>query len=332
MFTPRPLLLSLALSLVVLGTACGVPDAPSAEEVPEQPDAALGSASPEEPLPASSATFPVTVSVGDDDVTLAERPERIVSLSPTATEMLFAIGADEQVVAVDTHSNFPPEAPTSDLSGFEPNVEAILGYEPDVVVASSDPGGLVSGLAAAQVPTIVHAAAGSLDDAYAQIEQLGAATGHVADAARLVARMRSEIGDIVAQAAGRGEGLSYYHELDTSLFSVSSDTFIGEVYGLLGLDNIADEAAERAGSPYPQLSAEYVVEADPDLILLADTKCCDVDAETVAARPGWGEVSAVKHDAIVELDDDVASRWGPRVVQLLRRVADEVAALQPQEG
>ncbi|MCA1670665.1 MAG: ABC transporter substrate-binding protein, partial [Actinobacteria bacterium] len=121
---------------------------------------------------------------------------------------------------------------------------------------------------------------------------------------------------------------TYYHELDQTYFSVTSDTFIGQVYSLVGLRNIAGEA-KGAGSQYPQLSAEFIIKSDPDIIFLADTKCCDQTAATVSKRPGWGGIDAVENEAIVELDDDIASRWGPRVVDYLRAVVEAISKLQP---
>jgi iron complex transport system substrate-binding protein len=254
----------------------------------------------------------------------AAAPERIVSLSPTATEMLFAIDAGGQVVAVDDNSNYPSEAPASDLSGLEPNVEAIIGYEPDLVVLSEDPGDVEAGLEAADVETLLLPAATTLDDTYQQIEQLGEVTGHAPEADELVASMRGEIDDLVASLPdSEGSAPTYYHELDPTFFTATSSTFIGDVYSLAGLENIAD-AADTDASGYPQLSAEYVLEQDPDLIFLADTNCCQQSAETVAARPGWSDLSAVRQDNVVELDDDIASRWGPRVVDLLETVIDAV--------
>jgi iron complex transport system substrate-binding protein len=137
--------------------------------------------------------------------------------------------------------------------------------------------------------------------------------------------MQSRINDLAG--ARRTRGVSYYHELDQKLFSVTSNTFIGEVYSLVGLRNIAD-AVKEAGNDYPQLSAEYIIRADPDVIFLADTKCCGQSARTVAARAGWNGIAAVRSGAIVELDDDIASRWGPRVVDYLRIVADALTELE----
>jgi iron complex transport system substrate-binding protein len=252
--------------------------------------------------------------------------KRIVSMSPTATEMLFAIGAGPQVVAVDSNSNYPKEAPKTDLSAYQPNLEAIAGYKPDLVVYSDDPGELGAGLAKLGIPAMKEPAAKGLDDTYAQLDQLGRATGHPAEAAKVTATMKAEIAKIVA--AGRPERpLTYYHELDKNLYSATSKTFIGQLYSLLGMDNIAD-AADKDKSGYPQLSAEYVVKADPDLIFLADTKCCGQSAKTVAARDGWDQITAVKSGGVVELDDDVASRWGPRVVDFLKAISAKAQTLE----
>jgi len=272
------------------------------------------------------AGFPVTLDTPTGKVEIAQRPTRVVSLSPTATEMLFAIDAGDQVVAVDDQSNYPPSAPTTKLSGYQPNVEAIAGYRPDLVVFSTDTGDLAASLRRLAIPALGLPAATRLDDSYAQIQQLGKATGHTAEAEGLVTTMRSEIQQIVATAK-LDRPLTYYHELDKNLFSATSKTFIGQLYAQLGLQNIADKA-DKEGSGYPQLSPEYVVKADPDLIFLADTKCCAQSAEAVAARAGWEEVRAVKDGAVVGLDDDVASRWGPRVVDFLRVIAAKLKTLE----
>lgn len=272
--------------------------------------------------------FPVTVGSGETAVQIPARPERIVSLSATATEMLYAIGAGDQVVAVDANSDYPAGVPTTDLDGFEPNLEAVGSYEPDLVVASTDPGGLVSGLERLGVPTLLHPAATTLDDTYTQLERLGVATGHVAEAAAVVGQMQADIDAIVDDLPARSQPLTYYHELDTTYFSVTSATFLGQLYGLLGMRSIADDAGSAEGD-YPQLSAEFIVDADPDVILLNTAQCCGVDAEVVASRPGWDQLSAVRENRIIALDDDIASRWGPRVVDFLRTLADELATLEP---
>ena len=270
-----------------------------------------------------AATYPVTVG----DVTLESQPMRIVSLSPTATEMLYAVGAGSQVVAVDEYSNYPQEAVDlgTTLSGYEPNIEAISEFTPDLVIASYDPGSLVQQLGEIGVPVYLADAVTSIDAAYEQIENIGLLTGHAAEATALTESMRAQIEEAVAGVTLPAEPLSYYHELDSTLYSVTSNTFIGSVYSLFGLRNIADNV--EAGNDYPQLSAEVIVSADPDLIFLADTKCCGETAETVAAREGWGSLKAVTNGNVIELDDDIPSRWGPRIVDFVLAIRDAVAAL-----
>jgi cobalamin transport system substrate-binding protein len=311
---PRPLAAALAVLLALVLAACGGDDgepaaAPATGSAAEQP---------------AVDRFPVTVEAANGAVVLHERPDRIVSLSPTATESLFAIGAGEQVIAVDDQSNHPAEAPVTDLSGFQPNIEAIAGYDPDLVVAGFDPGGLVEGLEQVGVTVLLQPAATDLEEAYEQMEELGLATGNTPEAVELVTTMRSRIDDLVESA--EGEGLSVYHELGPDYFSATSQTFIGSVYELLGLENIADEADAEAPD-YPQLSAEYILSSDPDLIVLADTKCCGQTAEKLAARPGWRQIGAVAEGHVVEADDDVASRWGPRTVDFVELVVAALAEI-----
>jgi iron complex transport system substrate-binding protein len=259
-------------------------------------------------------------------VTVAKRPTRIVSLSATATETLFAIGAGRQVVAVDDQSDFPKTAPKTALSGYTPNVEAIAGYRPDLVVVAYDPKDLVSALERLGIPVIFHKPATTLAGAYQQMRQLGRVTGHGPQAAALVARMKGQIARIVAKRKRSAAGLSVYHELDPTLFSANSNTFVGRVYGLFGLKNIADAAP--GGSDYPQLSAEYVISSDPDLVVLADSVCCDQSLSTLAARPGWAGIEAVRNRSVVRIDDSIAARWGPRLVNLVRAIGTALGRIQ----
>ena len=273
------------------------------------------------------AQFPVTITTPAGTVTLAKKPRRIVSLSPTATESLFAIGAGKQVIAVDDRSDYPKAAPRTKLSGFTPNVEAIAGYRPDLVVIAYDPKGLSTALRKLGITVVHHDGARSFGGAYTQIRQLGLLTGHAAQARALIAKMRATIGKIVRASQPTGARLSVYHELDPDLFSATSKTFVGKVYAALGMRNIAD-AADSTGTGYPQLSAEYVVAASPDVIVLADGVCCGQKPSTVAARPGWDRISAVRTGSIVRIDDSIASRWGPRLVNFFRAMSSALARLQ----
>ena len=275
----------------------------------------------------SPGSFPVTVVASNGKVTITARPSRVVSLSPTATETLFAIGAGSQVVAVDDQSDYPKSAPQTSLSGFTPNVEAIAAYRPDLVVIAYDPKGLSGALQRLGITVLHQDGAKSFKGAYQQIRQLGLVTDHGSAAVALVVRMKARIAAIVQHARPTGRRLSVYHELTPDLYSATSKTFVGQVYASLGLRNIAD-AADSVGTGYPQLSAEYVVSASPDVIVLADTVCCGEKPSTVAARPGWDRISAVRTGSIVRIDDSIASRWGPRLVNYFRALSSALARLR----
>ena len=290
--------------------------------------ASSGSAAPSSPraTPTSSAAaaqFPVTVHAANGNVTIARRPTAIVSLSATATEMLFAIGAGAQVKAVDRDSDYPPNVPRSTLNALELNVEAVAAYQPDLVVAAGLSKAQSQQLAKLSVHVLDEPAATDVSQSYQQLTQLGAATGHPNAAAAVVARMKQQIAAIARSTPKRSA--TYYYELDQTYYSVTSATFIGRALRLLGLASIADSAKGAAASGgYPQLSAEFILNADPGYVFLADTRCCKQSLATLARRPGWSTLSAVRNGRVLALDDDIASRWGPRLVDLLRTVADAI--------
>jgi cobalamin transport system substrate-binding protein len=273
-------------------------------------------------LPAGGASppaFPVTIRAANGDVQIGSRPVRIVSLSPTHTETLFAIGAGQQVIAVDDQSSYPARAPRTNLSGYRPNIEAIASYRPDLVVVSND-GGIVGSLRKLGITVLLEPAADNLAQAYEEIRQLGAATGHLQTATVVVRSMQTTMTKLIRSVPKRSRHLKVFHELEPDLFSATSKTFIGQVYKIFGFRNIAD-AADKTGTGYPQLSNEYVLAANPDLVVLADSKCCAQSAKAVAARPGWSNIAAVRRRGVIPVDDDIASRWGPRVVDFVRAVA-----------
>ncbi len=306
----------------LLAVACSSSDDDTVATVDDVVDqVAEPEASADEPADADVLDEPAP----DDEIVQDEVPyaQRIVSLSPTATETLFAIGADDLVVAVDDQSNYPAHAPSSGMSSFTPNVEAIAAFEPDLVVMSFDPGGIEDGLRAlGSIGVLIQGPATDLGDAYAQIEQLGSATGHIGEAAELVGQMQLDIGVLAERAAMEGAGGTFFHEIDNTLYSLTSSTFAGQIYALAGLTNLAD-AVDPDGEffGYPQLSQEFVIEQDPDFIFLADAAYGE-SAETVAVRPGWEILSAVRNGRVIPLDADTSSRWGPRIPEFLSTIID----------
>lgn len=302
----RSLWPALAIAFVAVGSACGA--------------TAAAHPSPR------SGPFPVTFKTAYGVVRIAKRPARIVSLSATATEDLYAVGAGGQVVAVDSYSTYPEQAPRTKLSGFTPNIEAIARYRPNLVLIDTDASNIVRKLGDLGIPVLVEPPAVNLAGVYAEINQIAKATGHTQAASRVNASIQRQVAAIARSVPRPKTAFTVYHELDQHFYSATSRTFIGQMYKLLGLRNIADKAP--GSNTYPQLSAEYIIASNPDLIVLADTVCCGQSRATVAARAGWSEIAAVKNGEVLPVNDSVASEWGPRIVLFLKAVASAVKTLE----
>ena len=314
--------------LLALATACASDSSSTARTPSASPEASPAAASfsfdceaAAAPTAPDAGAFPVEVTdSADNAVKLEEPPQHIVSLSAGHTEILYAIGAGDQVAAVDNTSDCPSavsELPKVDA--FAPSVEQIAGLEPDLVVIFYDPGDLQSSLQGLGIPVLNLATPESVQGVYDQMALLGEATGHAADAARVAGKMKEAVQDVQSRLAGGVQAPTVFHEIDTKYFSAGSGTFIGDLYGMLGAANIAD----TTGQPYPQMSAEAIIQADPDVIVLADEDAGE-SPETVKARPGWGSVSAVKNDRIYVIYPDIVSRPGPRLVEALTTLAGYV--------
>ncbi len=270
--------------------------------------------------------------VGVTSAQAVTTPQCVVSLSPTATETLYAIGAGHQVQAVDKDANYPTAGlPTKRVDALNPSVEAIIGIcqktashpstKPDLVVISYDANSIKAKLAAVGVRVVEMDAPTTTAGALGQIVRLGQLTGHRATASRLARSLDRAMKSLVRSIpAHPGKVLTAYYELDPTYYSLTSKTFVGSLLKSLGVVNIADAKSTSADAGYPQLSAEYVVSANPKLIFLADTVCCKASAASLAKRPGFSKVAAVKDGGVIALNDDVASRWGPRLVRLLQEM------------
>ncbi len=260
--------------------------------------------------------------------TVPGAPQRIVSLSATHTEMLWAIGAEDQIVGTDLTSNFPPPAEeTAKVDAFNFDVEEVAALDPDLVVLAFDFAGEVAALEAVQIPTLLLPPPATLEESYDQLRELGGAVGRSAEAAALAEQMQAEIDEVVAVTAAGGDPGTVFHEIDNTLFSANSATFIGDLYARFGFENIADEVPDEFGSGFVQLSPEFVLDADPDFIFLGDAAFGET-AETVAARPGWDQLTAVEEGRVIELDSDIAGRWGPRTTQLVRQIGQAITEAQ----
>lgn len=273
--------------------------------------------------PAAAPAFPLTIT--DDagrQVTFAHPPQRIVSIAPSNTEILFALGLGDRVVGLDAFSDYPPETADKPRVGdyLEPDLEAVAAADPDLILATEfHVDTVLPEFETLGFPAVVLEPA-NLDEVFASIIQVGAIAGEPARAEALVCALQARVDAIEAAVAGAPR-TSVFVELDPSLYTVGPGTFIADIIERAGGANIAADAAE----PWPQLSAEAVVGANPEVILLTD-EGGGVTPEQVAARPGWKSIAAVEQGRVVAIDPDLIARPGPRVVDGLEAVA---AALHP---
>ncbi len=257
--------------------------------------------------------FPVSLPSQGGTVVVPSRPDRILSLSPSATQMLYAIGAGKQVVGVDKYSTYPPDAPRTKFTGGETNAEGYLPLHPDLVLMAFPSGTVVKQLTLLHIPVLVLPPASGLAQADQQVHELGRATGHVAQAGQVVASFMADVHKEAASAGGAGRGKTYYIELSPDYYTATSRTFIGAELSLFGMKDIADPAGRGTG--YPQISAEYVLHANPYYVFLADTVCCSATPASFGHRPGFSALSAVRDHRVVGVNDSVASQWGPHTVE-----------------
>ena len=255
-------------------------------------------------------------------------PQRIVSLSATHTEILYAIGAESQIIATDLTSDFPPAAAeTAKVDAFNFDIEEVAALNPDLVVLAFDFNGEVEALAAAGIESLLLPPPVDLPGALDQVVELGEVVGQVESAKQLSSDLKQGIDDVIDAAERPSPAVTFFHEIDSTLFSTNSATFLGDIFFQFGLINIADEVPDEFGSGFVQLSAEFILKSDPDILFLGDAAFGE-SAETVAARPGWDSLTAVKAGNIFELDADISGRWGPRTLELVRQIAAALDSLQ----
>jgi iron complex transport system substrate-binding protein len=277
------------------------------------------SATPAVTSTAAASAYPLSVPASDGrTVTLSRRPERILSLSPGQTETLFAIGAGGQVVATDRFSDFPEAARALPKVEYtNPNVEAIVALRPDLVTAAVRQRALVPLLEQAGLKVLLLEEPGTVAGVIERIRLLGKVTDHTAQAEELAASLQARVTAVTQKVAGVGAGPRVYHEIDPKLYSASPSSFVGDLYTLLKAQNIA----AGAGTAFPQLSAEAIIAADPEVIVLGDGMFPGGTVDDVRRRPGWSTISAVKNNRLYALEDSLVSRPGPRVVDGLEQVA-----------
>ncbi len=276
------------------------------------------------PYAKTGSGFPVRVASANGEVRIAHRPTRILSLSASATEMLYAVGAGHQVVGVDEYSTYPANAPRTKFTGYESSAEDYLPLHPDLVLLAFNTGTLLAQLQKLRIATLVLPPAETIAAVNKQINEIGLATGHLAQATQARIALAHDLASAAKLAKARARGATYYIEIDPTYYTATSHTFIGALFSRFGMVNVADSAG-RAGSAYPQISSEDLFRTNPDYVFLADTVCCGQSVKTFASRPGFAALRAVKLGHVVGVNDSVASEWGPHSLETFAsEIKDEI--------
>ena len=241
---------------------------------------------------------------------------KIISLSTTHTEIIQSLEAENTLVGVDAFSevDFPVEI----IDAYTVTAEELVPLNPDIVIIAFDFNGIVEGLKAQEINYVLLPPAKNLDDVYAQISTIGDIVNKKNEASSTIRDMKLEINRIINNS--NYQDLNVYHEIGYSygIYSVNSESLIGEIYNLLGVTNIANSEEDPYGSGYPALSEEMVIESDPDFIVVGHSDYLNKD---LSIRDGWGDISAVQNSRVVFLDDTLASNWGTTTLQLVEVLA-----------
>ena len=241
---------------------------------------------------------------------------KIISLSTTHTEIIQSIGAENTLVGVDAFSevDFPVEV----IDAYTVTAEELVPLNPDVVIIAFDFNGIVEGLEAQEINYVLLSPARNLDDVYAQITNIGEMVNKKSEASSTIRDMKLEINRIINNS--NYQDITVYHEIGYTygIYSVNSESLIGEIYNLLGVTNIANSEEDPYGSGYPALSEEMVIESNPDFIVVGHSDYLNKD---LSIRDGWSDISAVQNSRVVFLDDTLASNWGTTTLQLVEVLA-----------
>ena len=306
--------------LIVLLTACAPQAAPTVESAPTEVVAAETVAPTQAPTEIPSTTYTDSLR---REIMLETTPQRIISLAPSNTEILFAVGAGTQVVGRDEFSDYPAEAASIESIGGsfgEYNVEAIVALEPDLVLAAEiNPPELVQQLEDLGLTVYYLSNPTTLEGMYENLETVASLTGH--DATELVDSLKARVAAVDEKIAPLSSQILVFYEIDasdpTKPWTYGPGTFGDLLISRAGGYNIGGNAEN---DPYPQLSLEQIVAANPSVIILGDA-IWGVTPESVVARPGWETIEAVKSNNIFPIDDNLISRPGPRLVDGLVQIA-----------
>lgn len=303
----------LAIALLVLSACGGDDDSPGTKTTAAPSPASVATATP-------AALFPLTITdSGGTAGTFKEAPKRIISYSPGATEVLFAVGAGGQVVGVDRFADYPPETSAkTKLEYSKPAPEPALALQPDLVIMATRQEGQVKQFRDLGMPVLLFKEPVDLGGVLDQIRTIGKVTGHPEDSERLAAELRKRIDAVQKRVTAVTQGPLVFYELSPDLYTAAPNTFIGSLLTLLKAGNVVQGGTTQ----FPQLSAEAVISANPQVVLLADGGARGGQSlDTLKSRPGWANIAAVKNGSVFAVDGNIFNRPGPRVVDALEQLA-----------
>lgn len=304
----------MSLMLVILA-ACGNGDTTNDKDVNEK----VQTGQQEE-----VAEFPVTITDGTDkEVIIEKQPEKIISLMPSNTEILYALGVGEQMIGVSDVDNYPEEVNELEqmAANLELNTEKIIAAEPDLVVVHMSSYFMweqgIKQLEESGVTVVVVPDASNFDEVYETIELIGLVVGKTSDAETIIEKMKSDLKAIEDKAKEIKETKSVFVEISPApeIYSTGTGTFMDEMLQVIQAENVVKEEG------WPQMNEEAIIDLNPDVIL---TQYGPGAKDAVLERSGWEEVTAIKEEQVFEVNVDLVSRPGPRIIEGVEELAKAI--------
>ena len=252
--------------------------------------------------------------------------QRVISLSTTHTEVIRVLGGESLLVGVDSFSE--TELPIEKIDAFTITAEELVKLNPDLVVVAFDFNGIVEGLESLEINYTLLPPAKNFEDVYSQIEEIGKLIDKEDESLDLITSMKNDVGEIIENFSQ--ENITVFHEIGFTygIYTVNENSFIGEIYNLLGVENVANLKEDPFGSGYPEFSEEEVINSNPNLIVVGHSDYLNKD---LSIRAGWEEIRAVKNENVYFLNENLANNWGASTVDLINTLS-EIAQFQEDPG
>ncbi len=301
------------LAATLFLAAC-LPAVPASAPAPAPPASVVPKADS-----AEQASFPMTVTdAAGRQVTLQKAPERIISLAPSNTEILFAIGLGDRIVGVTTYCDYPEEAKTKPKIGGTAtvNLELVVAAAPDLVLGTNTHAKKIVPELESKGLTAIVLDPGNMEDVLTAITQVGQITGRTKEAEAVVGQMKARIKEIEGKVATAKTTPRVFWEVTRELVTPAPTSFIGDMIIRAGGSNVVKDTSIK----WPRISQEVVIASDPEVIIIGD-HTEQVTPQEISGRPGWRVLSAVKAGRLVPVNPDLVNRAGPRVVDGFEMVA-----------